>query len=139
MWMREFLYTVVAYIAKWHERFLALNDSSGYAFSDKQLHFLVIGALGILLILLIQPVFSSLAKKGHVLAITWLYVTTLLIVLPFAIEIGQKVTNTGNMEFADIVFGLGGFFYMFAIFAIIRWIIILIAKAVKKRKNQADN
>ena len=34
---------------------------------------------------------------------------TLIIVITFAIEIGQKVTNTGNMEFADIVFGVVGF------------------------------
>lgn len=38
---------------------------------------------------------------------------TLIIVITFAIEIGQKVTNTGNMEFADIVFGVVGFIVMF--------------------------
>lgn len=40
---------------------------------------------------------------------------TLIIVITFAIEIGQKVTNTGNMEFADIVFGVVGFIVMFFI------------------------
>ena len=36
------------------------------------------------------------------MVIAWIYVFTLIIVITFAIEIGQKVTNTGNMEFADI-------------------------------------
>ncbi len=47
------------------------------------------------------------------MVIAWIYVFTLIIVITFAIEIGQKVTNTGNMEFADIVFGVVGFIVMF--------------------------
>lgn len=50
--------------------------------------------------------------------VAWIYVFTLIIVITFAIEIGQKVTNTGNMEFADIVFGVVGFIVMFFIFAV---------------------
>ncbi len=44
---------------------------------------------------------------------------TLIVVITFAIEIGQKITNTGNMEFADILFGITGFVIMYACLAAI--------------------
>ena len=50
------------------------------------------------------------------MVIAWIYVLTLIIVITFAIEIGQKVTGTGNMEFADIVMGVFGFIVMFLVF-----------------------
>lgn len=52
-------------------------------------------------------------KDGHILTITGIYVFTLIVVITFAIEIGQKITNTGNMEFADILFGITGFVVMY--------------------------
>ena len=114
--MKEFLYTVVEYIAKIHNRVMGLNDRYEYHFSDKQLHFLVIGVIGMLLIFVFYPLFKWLARTGHVMVIAWIYVFTLIIVITFAIEIGQGITNTGNMDFADIVFGVVGFFVMFLIF-----------------------
>lgn len=118
--MKEFLYKIVEYIAKIHSFIMGLNDRYEYNFTDKQLHFLVIGILGMAMIFVVYPLFKWLARKNHVMVIAWIYVFTLIIVITFAIEIGQKVTNTGNMDFADIVFGVVGFFVMFAIFALLR-------------------
>lgn len=118
--LKELLYLIVGYIAKIHSKLLALNDKFEYNFTDKELHFLVIGALGMLFIFMIYPVFKWLAKKDHVMVIAWIYVFTLIIVITFAIEIGQKATNTGAMEFADIVFGVVGFIVMFLIFSVFR-------------------
>ena len=118
--MKEFLYKIVEYIAKIHSFIMGLNDRYEYNFTDKQLHFLVIGILGMAMIFVVYPLFKWLARKNHVMVIAWIYVFTLIIVITFAIEIGQKVTNTGNMDFADIVFGVVGFFVMFAIFGLIR-------------------
>jgi glycopeptide antibiotics resistance protein len=53
-------------------------------------------------------------------------------VITFAIEIGQKVSNTGTMDFGDIVFGVVGFAAMFLVFSVIRGIWHLIVKAVKR-------
>ena len=78
------------------------RDAYEYNFSDKELHFLVIGILGMMFIFVVYPVFKWLAKHDHVMVIAWIYVFTLIIVITFAIEIGQKVTNTGNMEFACV-------------------------------------
>ena len=118
--MKKFLYAMIEYVAKIHNYIMGLNDKYEYDFSDKQLHFLVIGAIGMLLIFIVYPLFKWLARTGHVMVIAWIYVFTVILVITFAIEIGQKVTNTGNMEFADIVFGVGGFFVMFFIFALVR-------------------
>ena len=107
--LKRLLYWIVGWIARAHEHILHLNDAFEYNFSDKELHFLVIGAMGLLLILLVYPVFKFLTNRGRVLAITWIYALTVLTVVTFAIEIGQRITGTGSMDFGDIVAGMGGF------------------------------
>lgn len=136
--MRELLYGIVGLIAKIHSRILQLNDAYEYNFTDKELHFLVIGIMGMAFVFLIHPVFKWLVKRDHVMVISWIYVTTLIVVITFAIEIGQKVTHTGNMEFADIMFGLAGFFAMFLVFAVIREIYHLILRYVVERRGEDD-
>ena len=61
----------------------------------------------------------------------WIYVLTLIIVITFAIEIGQKVTGTGNMEFAEIVMGVFGFIVMFLVFSVLRGIYKLIRNLIR--------
>lgn len=124
--MQLFLYRIVNRIADIHRLILSLNDAYEKNFTDKELHFLVIGVLGMLLVFAIHPLFLYLARQNHILTITAIYVFTVLVVITFAIEIGQKMTGTGQMEFADIMFGMAGFMVMFAIFAMIRSIIRLI-------------
>jgi len=65
------------------------------------------------------------------MVIAWIYVLTLIIVITFAIEIGQKVTGTGNMEFADIVMGVFGFIVMFLVFSVLRGIYKLIRNLIR--------
>lgn len=120
--MKAFLYEIVEWIAKFHSWFLRLNDKFEYQFTDKELHFLIIGLMGMGFIFVVYPVFKWLAKRNHIMTIAWIYVFTLIIVITFAIEIGQKVTDTGTMDFADIVFGVVGFIVMFAVFSVIRGI-----------------
>ena len=118
--MRELLYTIVGLITKCHEKIMQLNNAYETNFSDKDLHFLVIGLLGLAMIFVVYPLFKYLAKKNHVMVIAWIYVFTVIVVITFAIEIGQRVTGTGNMEFADIMYGLVGFMAMFFAFCFLR-------------------
>ncbi|CDF42190.1 putative uncharacterized protein [Roseburia sp. CAG:182] len=53
--MKKFLYAMIEYVAKIHNYIMGLNDKYEYDFSDKQLHFLVIGAIGMLLIFIVYP------------------------------------------------------------------------------------
>ncbi len=118
--LKWLLYKIVEVIAYFHNRLLQMNDSFEHSLSDKELHFFVIGFIGMAMIFVIYPVFKWLAKNDFIMVIAWIYVFTVILVLTFAIEIGQKVTNTGNMEFIDIVSGVLGFVLMFLGFALIR-------------------
>ena len=134
--MRDFLYWCVSIIAKIHDQIMHLNDAFEVNFTDKEMHFLVIGLLGMAMIFVVYPLFKYLAKKNHEMVIAWIYVFTLIIVITFAIEIGQKITNTGNMEFADIMYGVVGFLAMFFVFAILRGIYHLILKLIRHLKDR---
>lgn len=125
--MIEYMRQAVAWMARAHDAIARLNDRFAYGLTDKQLHFVVIGALGLLLILLVYPAFRWLAARGRVLAISWVYALTVMVALTFAIEIGQYITGAGSMEFGDIVAGLGGFFAVTAVLAALR----LVTWAVK--------
>ena len=135
--MKELLYWIVEWIAKIHSHIIRLNDAYEYNFTDKELHFLVIGMMGMGFIFVVYPVFKWLAKHDHVMVSAWFYVLTLIIVITFAIEIGQKVTGTGNMEFADIVMGVFGFIVMFLVFSVVRGIYKLIRNLIRgDRKDE---
>lgn len=134
--MTEFLYWIVELIARMHSWLLKLNDAYEYNFSDKELHFLIIGALGMAMIFVIHPMFKWLARNNHIMVISWIYVFTLIIVITFAIEIGQRVTHTGSMEFADIMFGVMGFICMFLIFSVVRGMYHVILKIIRNVRRE---
>ena len=134
--MKELLYLGVGVVAKLHDKLMQLNDAFEMNLSDKALHFWVIGLLGMGMIFVIYPLFKYLAKKDKELVIAWIYVFTVIIVITFAIEIGQKITGTGNMEFADIMFGLVGFLVMFVIFCVLRMLYHGVLRLVKYLKNR---
>lgn len=136
--MKAFLYGIVELIAKIHNHLMQMNNEYEYNFSDKELHFLVIGILGMAFVFVVYPVFKWLAKRDHVMVIAWIYVFTLIIVITFAIEIGQKVTNTGNMDFADIVFGIVGFIVMFFVFSIVRGVYHGILNFIRKKRGSGE-
>lgn len=118
--MRDLIYRAIYLVAQIHDDILSINDQGGWYFNDKQLHFIVIGVLGMLMIFVTYPLFKFLAKYNHTMVIAWLYVFTLVLVITFAIEIGQWYSGTGRMESEDMVYGIAGFLIMFFIFALLR-------------------
>ena len=137
--MREIIYTFITWVARVHDQILTVNDAGGWYFDDKQLHFLVIGGFGMLLIFILYPLFKSLAKHNHTMVIAWLYVFTLILVITFAIEIGQWYTGTGVMESEDIAYGVTGFLVMFFIFAVIRGLFHAIRSLIKGDDNRGKH
>ena len=133
--LKKLLYLIVNWIAMIHDMISKMNNRFEGILSDKQLHFLVIGLLGMLLVLLIHPLFRFLVSRNRVMVITCLYVFTLILVITFAVEIGQRFTNTGNMEFADIVFGVGGFIVLFAVYAFFRTAVPRIARRIRRERE----
>lgn len=127
--MTDLLYAIVEIIAQIHTAILTWNDSFETTFTDKELHFIVIGLLGMGMLFVIYPLFKLLSKN-HILIIAWIYVFTVIMVIVFAIEIGQGFTGTGTMDFDDIVAGVVGFMAMFIVFAVIRAIVLGIARLI---------
>ncbi len=136
--MEWLLSAIVSFIARVHDAILTMNDQSDYWLNDKQLHFVVIGILGLLLIFCVHPVFLWLSRRDHTMVISFLYVLTVIVVITFAIEIGQWATGTGAMEMADVTMGVMGFLSAFAIFAIIREIMHFIRRKISQRKYRSS-
>ena len=137
--MGKVLYEMVELVARVHSYLLRLNDANEFSFTDKELHFLIIGILGMAMIFVVYPLFKWLVRNNHVMVVSWIYVFTLIIVITFAIEIGQRLTNTGNMEFADIMFGVLGFISMFIVFSAVRGIYHVIRRAIERTSYSDDN
>lgn len=97
--MERMLEGMVIFVAKIHNYILSLNDAYEKNFTDKQLHFLVIGILGMLILMVIYPLFKLLSEN-HILVIAFIYVFTVIVVITFAIEIGQKISDSGTDGFA---------------------------------------
>ena len=110
--MLKFITSVMNFF---HDNLVRLTHALGLNVNDKQLHFLVIGLLGIILFLVVNKLFKYLIRYS-LTAISFIYTFTILVVLVFAIEIEQKITGRGHMEFQDIVEGLWGFLVAFAIY-----------------------
>lgn len=116
--MSRLIYIFVTIIAKLHSKLLAINDNTGLQLSDKQLHFIIIGLFGFAMICVIQPIFKWLSSNGYDLLVSFAYVFTVIIVISFAIEIGQAFSGTGEMDFYDIASGILGFLVFFFVYFI---------------------
>ena len=129
---RDFLANMVRVVTYLHTRILGLNDSYELYLSDKELHFYVVAITGVLLILVLDPLFRYLVKRNKTLYIVWIYVFTFLFAFTLLIEIGQRLTGTGMMDYMDTVAGLVGFLLASFVVFVIRWIYMFIKWAVKK-------
>lgn len=122
--MVDLLYRAIYWVAEVHDHLLSINNAGGWYFDDKQMHFIVIGVLGMMMIFVTYPIFKLLASTGHTMVISWLYTFTMVLVVTFAIEIGQWFSGTGKMDTEDMASGIAGFLIMFLVFAVIRAIFL---------------
>lgn len=129
--IKELLYNIMMIVAKIHDYIMELNNNLTNPFTDKELHFIVMGTFGMFMVLITYPLFKYLSKK-NIMSITFLYVVTFMLMLIFSVEIGQQVTNTGLLDFEDIVFGISGFIIFFFIFISAKTIYLFIRKKIKK-------
>lgn len=120
-----------------HDKTINYLSSMGYNFTDKQLHFIFIGVIGIIIFAFAQILFRVLAKYS-ITAVSFIYTFTILIFITVSIEIQQKLTGAGNMEFGDVFWGLYGFIYAFIIFLFIKLIIKLIKYLLNKYSKKAQ-
>ena len=129
---REFLNSIIKVVAIIHRYIMSINDKYEMFLSDKMLHFIIIGILGLFLLFVIYPLFKWLVEEHKLLiAVAWIYVFSVLIAITLLIEIGQDYSGTGTMDFADMMSGLFGFILM-------SFVVIGLWTAYKKLKNNKD-
>jgi len=105
--------------------------------TDKDLHFWIMGIFGIMIYFIVNEVFKRLAKWS-IEVISWIYTMTVLIVVVFAIEIQQKITNRGVMDFDDILAGLMGFITLFGVYLVVKLVYLGIRWIYKKVKKEEE-
>ena len=134
--MTELLYGLIYFVAEIHDWIMTWNDGAAYMYSDKTLHFFVMGVTGMGILLISFALFKALGKRGHFLTIAFIYAFTLIVVITFSVEIGQWLSGTGQMEFEDVQAGISGFLYMFVIFAVVRALIVGLFRFVRGRREE---
>ena len=99
---------IVAIINELHDFITKFSSVMNLNLNDKDLHFIVIGIIGIFIYIVVDGLFKAMSKYS-ISILSFIYTFTVLIVIVFGIEIMQKITKRGHMEFLDIVAGLWGF------------------------------
>ncbi|HET7627851.1 MAG TPA: hypothetical protein VFK44_05615 [Bacillales bacterium] len=117
--MGDFIQFIAEVVNTLHDLFQAIVAAQGWSFTDKDLHFWLIGLLGIVCFFVVQVLFRWISQWS-VTVLSLIYTLTVLLVIVFAIEIQQKITGRGHMEFDDAIVGLYGFFAFFAVYLAVR-------------------
>ena len=125
--MTRFLKLLIEIINRIHDIIVDTSHGIGLGLTDKQLHFWLFGITGAAIFAACDFVFKRLAKWS-ISAISFIYTFTVLLVLVLAIEIEQKLTKAGNMEFEDVVAGLSGFVVIFLLYVLVK----VLVKEMKK-------
>ena len=125
-------------MAQVHDSLMRLNDGFELRLSDKDLHFFIMALTGMVLFFVVHAVFRRLAKWS-ITAVSFIYVFTVMTVLGFAIEIGQRISGTGQMDFGDVVAGLYGVLAFFAVYTAYRLLVMgahALVKACRKSNSR---
>ena len=111
---------VLAYIINWaHDFVIGITKVFGFNATDEDLHFWLLGMIGLIIFLITDFLFRRISR-WNISVVSFIYTVTLLLVIAFSLEIEQKITGRGNMEFADIIAGLWGFLAIFGAYVLIR-------------------
>lgn len=121
-------------MAQVHDMLMRINDGFELQLGDKDWHFIIMAVIGMVMFWMVHFIFKRLAKWS-ITAVSFIYVFTVMTVLGFAVEIGQKITGTGEMDFSDIVAGLYGVLAFFAVYSVYRLIVFLITWLIGRRKK----
>ncbi|MBM6615121.1 hypothetical protein JTF06_09505 [Desemzia sp. RIT804] len=132
--MREIILLLSEMMNRIHD---ILMVGIGINMSDKELHFWVIGIIGLITFLIVFVLVKIIQLlKFNTTILSFIFTFVIMTVLVFAIEIQQAVSNSGNMEFADAVAGLWGFIVFFVFYAMIAGFFYGMHRLVKKKNRK---
>ena len=120
--IRQCLYWLIDRMGDAHDWILHLNDTYEFYLSDKQLHFIVMGALGLIIYGIARSGLGWLSRKSPN-ALGWAYSLTAMLAITLAIEIAQKATGTGSMEYMDIAMGMWGVIAVMLAYTVLAWML----------------
>jgi hypothetical protein len=133
--MREVILLLADVVNIWHDLIWKFANMMGWNPTDKELHFWVIGILGIIGLIFVDILFHALAKWS-ITAISFLFTFAMVLVFVFAVEIQQKITGSGNMEFGDAVVSILGFFLFCSFYVVILLVVRGIRKYIKRKEDK---
>jgi len=127
--LKDWLYELVIFIAKVHDQLVAYNRTLPSPYTDKEMHFIVVAAFGLLFFLLILPLFLFLTRYGRAGLMAWLFTFMTILFVALAIEEGQRLTRTGSFQLLDAAYGIAGFLavsvvlgVLYLLYLLIRWL-----------------
>lgn len=128
-YMKKLLFEFFNVVANIHDNIIAQTQS---VFNDKEMHFIIFGVLGLIVFIMLRWFFKHASYTLAAIS-TSIFV---VLVMAVAVEVGQKITNTGNLETMDAVVGVIGALVFIIMFAILIFIIESLLKLVHKRKEK---
>ncbi|MEE3952194.1 hypothetical protein [Peribacillus frigoritolerans] len=134
--MKEIIQILAEIVNNLHDFILFfVSDTLNSNATDKDLHFWIMGIIGIIIFLFVLFLSNLIARmRFGVTILSFLYTFTVMVVLVFAIEIQQALTSRGNMEFQDAAIGLWGFIVFFMAFAVLSSLFLLVKNFFKQSK-----
>lgn len=117
-----------------HDVIVDLTDFFGWPLTDKDLHFWLFGLLGFLIYVVVDRLFKWMAKWNLSL-VSFLYTFTVMAVLALLLEVMQKVTKRGNMEFLDFIYGIWGFIAFWLVFVSLSFLWKRVSRKIGRGKR----
>ncbi|MCK1993580.1 hypothetical protein GW626_10115 [Peribacillus muralis] len=136
--MKEFIEILAEIVNNLHDFILFfVSDTLNSNATDKDLHFWIMGIIGILIFLFVLFLSTIISRmRFGITILSFLYTFTVMVVLVFAIEIQQALTSRGNMEFQDAAIGLWGFIVFFLVFAVASSLFLLVKRFIMQSKKR---
>ncbi|MFD9625510.1 hypothetical protein [Peribacillus muralis] len=136
--MKEFIEILAEIVNNLHDFILFfVSDTLNSNATDKDLHFWIMGIIGILIFLFVLFLSTIISRmRFGITTLSFLYTFTVMVVLVFAIEIQQALTSRGNMEFQDAAIGLWGFIVFFLVFAVASSLFLLVKRFIMQSKKR---
>lgn len=132
--MSDYLKLFINQINQIHTALLNFNQTQNLGLSDKDLHFYVFG-IGALALFLMVHVFFKWISKYSMTLISFIFTFVVMVGLALAIEIGQRVTQEGIMDFNDVVSGVYGFLVFFSIYLVFTLLWTFFNRSPKRRRR----
>ncbi|MFG6114167.1 hypothetical protein ACGTN9_03180 [Halobacillus sp. MO56] len=127
--MKEVILLLAEIVNIFHDLFGELARGLGLTLNDKEMHFWIIGILGLAGFLIVNAAFHVLSQWS-ITAISFVFSFAMVLVFVFAVEIQQKITGAGQMEFQDAAISIVGFLAFFGAYLLFKGSLILLKKFI---------